>query len=78
MDTSDAENLTNETARPSSMSVDARATKGDATEEGSDEARGGHVETESEDENPEATRRYWEMKRKKEGIYKVSVVCRDA
>jgi hypothetical protein len=67
---SDAEKLPKEAARPRSMTVDARSTEGD-TEEGLDEARDGCVETESEDDNPEATRRYWEMKRKKEGIRKV-------
>jgi len=62
MITSDAENSTMGT----SMTVDI--------ETDFDEA-GGCVETESEDENPEATRRYWEAKRKKEGVHKV---CRDA
>jgi hypothetical protein len=32
-------------------------------------------ETESEDEDPEATRRYWMVKRKKEGIHKVCIMC---
>jgi hypothetical protein len=59
MFTSDAENSTKGT----SMTVDV--------EKDFDEARGGHVETESEDEDPEATRRYWEVKRKKEGVHKV-------
>jgi hypothetical protein len=79
MYTSDAENSMKETARASSMSVDARATEGDAVEEGIDEAEGGCiVETESEDDDPEATRRYWEAKRKKEGVHKVcTVMCRD-
>jgi len=62
MFTSDAENSTMGT----SMTVDI--------EEDFDEARGGpggHVETESDDEDLEATRRYWEVKRKKEGVHKV-------
>jgi hypothetical protein len=59
MYTSDAENLMKETARASSTSVDTRATEGDTVEEGIDEAGGGCiVETESEDDDPEATRRY--------------------
>jgi hypothetical protein len=78
MYTSDAENSTKGTARPSSMTDDARATEGDAVEEGIDEAGGGRVETESEDEDPEATRRYWDVKRKKEGVHKVCIMCRDA
>ena len=58
-----------------SMTVDASATKGEVVEEGFDEAGSGPGETESEDENPEATRQYWEVKRKKEGICKVCSVA---
>ena len=39
------------------------------------------IDTESEDDDPEATRQYWEVKRKNEGIRKVcvwSAVMRDA
>ena len=46
-------------------------TEGDATEEVFDGAGIGGIETESEDEDPAATRRYWEVKRKREGVHKV-------
>ncbi len=78
---SDADNLPKGVARQSSMSmsVGARSTEGDVADgEGFDEVEGGHVETESEDEDPEATRRYWEAKRKKEGVHKVRNHIRDA
>jgi hypothetical protein len=52
------------------MTVDTRA-----TEEEFDDTGSGHVDTESEDEDPEATRRYWEVKRKKEGAHQVRDVC---
>jgi hypothetical protein len=68
---SDAEMLPKEAARLRSMTADARSAEGDAVEEGFDEAGDGRIETESEDDNPEATRRYWEMKWKKEGIHRV-------
>jgi hypothetical protein len=58
MHASDVEDLPKGAARPSSTSVDARSTEGDDVEEGIDEAGGGHVESESENEDPEATRRY--------------------
>ncbi len=48
-----------------------------ATEEGFDGAGVRSVETESEDEDPAATRRYWEVKRKKEGAHKVRIVRYD-
>ena len=55
---SDAKKLPKEAARQRSMTVDARSTEGDTVEEGFDKAEDGCVETESEDDNPEATRRY--------------------
>jgi hypothetical protein len=74
---SDTEDLPKGAARPSSTTVDARPTEGDAVEEGTDEAGDGRIETESEDEDPAATRRYWEVKRKKEGVHKVCIMSRD-
>ena len=76
---STAENSPKGAATPSSMSVDAWTNDGDGVEEGIDGAESGHIETESEDEDPEATRRYWEVKRKKEGVHKVcgSAAMRD-
>jgi hypothetical protein len=68
---SDAEKLRRRAARPRSMTVNARSSEGDTVEERIDEAGDGRIETESEDEDPEATRRYWEAKQKKEGIHQV-------
>ena len=68
-DASDAERSTKGLAGPSP--VGTGATEGDATEEVSDGAGIRGIETESEDEDPAATRRYWEVKRKKEGVHKV-------
>jgi hypothetical protein len=34
-------------------------------------------ESESEDEDMEATKRYWEVKRKKDGGHKVGIMCCD-
>jgi len=68
-DTSNAEKSTNGPSGPSP--VGTGATKGDVTEEVSDGAGVRGIETESEDEDPAATRRYWEVKRKKEGVHKV-------
>ena len=53
---SDAEKLLKEAARPRLMTIDARFTEGDTVEEGFDEVGDENVETESEDDNPEATR----------------------
>ena len=68
---SDAEKLLKEAARPRLMTIDARFTEGDTVEEGFDEVGDENVETESEDDNLEATRQYWEVKQKQEGIHKV-------
>ena len=78
---SNAENSSKGAATPSSMSVDAWTNDGDGVEEGIDGAESGHIDTESEDDDPEATRRYWEVKRKNEGVCKVcvwSAMMRDA
>jgi hypothetical protein len=56
---------------PSSMIISTGATEGDAVDEGVDGTEVGTIETESEDEDLAATRRYWEVKQKKEGIHKV-------
>ena len=71
---SDAEKLTKEAVRPRSTTIDAGSTEGDTVEEGLDDVEDS-LETESEDDNPEATRRYWEAKQKKEGpgVCKVSL-----
>ena len=50
------------------MVEDGPVTK-DTVEEGIAEAG---AETETEDEDPEATKRYWEVKRKKDGIHMVT------
>ena len=75
---SNAENSSKGAATPSLMSVDAWTNNGDGVEEGIDETKSGHIDTESEDDNPEATRRYWEVKWKNEGIRKVCGICCDA
>ena len=71
----DPGNLTEGPARPSSVTANARATKEDAVEEGTNVAGGASVETESGDEDPAATRQYWEVKWKKEGVHKVCIMC---
>jgi hypothetical protein len=69
-----ASDAANSTERPaSSVTVDTRATEGDGVKEGMD-GEVESVETESEDENPTATARYWELKRKKDGVHKVNHV----
>ena len=77
--TSDGEDSLKGPTGPSShsMTVGTGATDEDAIEEGSDGAGIGSVEPESEDEDPVATRRYWEVKRKKEGVHKVRTACYD-
>jgi len=67
--TSDGEKSIMGPAGPSP--VGTGATEGDATEEVFDGAGIRGIETESEDEDPVATRRYWEVRRKKEGVHKV-------
>ena len=42
---------------------------------GGDSEAGNGQAVESKDEDPEATRRYWEVKWKKEGIWKVYLPC---
>ena len=48
----------------------------DAVDEAIGEAGAGNTESESDDDDPEATKRYWEAKRMKEGVKKVGVMCR--
>lgn len=54
---SNAETLLKKAVRLRSTTVDVRSTEGEA-EKGFDEAGGGCIETESKDENPEATKQY--------------------
>ena len=49
----------------------------ESVDEAIGEAGAGNTESESDDDDPEATKRYWEAKRRKEGVKKVGVMCRD-
>ena len=71
----DDKELTKGPVGPSSgsMTVRTRVIEGDSTEEAFDGGGIGSIETESEDEDPAATRRYWEARRKK-GAHKVRVM----